>query len=631
MAQQQKSKLVRFGTFILFGFLVLSFALWGIGDIFRSGGQAQVVATVGDQDIERGAYERSLEREVRATQESVGSRLTREQLVAIGVPQRALAPLIQQALLSQVAADRGLVVTESQLLEQIRREPSFQANGRFDEQVYRQVLRNANMTEQQFLAILTLDVAREHIFDPLTEAVAVPDASARLLFGYLAETRTAQYVLIDSAAMTGLATPGEDELRQTYEDYAAEFQAPEYRAVTLLRLEAADFFHEVEVSEADARERYEATRESYDQPEQRALRQVVYDAQADAEAALTQLATGTTLDEIAAARGTAVAEIALQSKAQLGAVLPGLADAAFALPADERFGVAETLLGWHLFEVARIEPGRTSSFEEVKDRVAEQIRQERAGEALASVAAQIADEFITGATLDEVAEKLSLPLTRIEAIDRDGKDRSGAYVEGIPSPPEFLPLVFEGSDTGIDSLLNQARDGSYYAYRVDAIAPPATRPYEEVAAQVGALWERLERDRLAKEKAEALAAELAAKTKTLDQIATENGWTLETSQPLTRFDSEPDKTPASGLPARLFAAAIGEAVTVAADGGTLLAVLTEVKAISADDDPERFQNLQDSYRRALVADMGQQMTLALQQEYPVEIYEQLLEESLAGY
>lgn len=631
MAEHQKSKLVRVTTFLLFGFLVLSFGLWGIGDIFRGGGHTQVVATVGDQEITRQTYDRALEQEIRSTQESVGSRLTRDQLMALNVPQRALAPLIQQALLTQLAADRGLVVSEVQLLKAIAREPSFQVNGTFSKEAYQQALRNANMSEGQFLALLSLDVARESMFDPLTEAVAIPDPTARLLFGYLAETRTAQFVVVDAAGITDLPAASEEELKQTYQDYAAQFQAPEYRAVTLLHLSAKDFYGEVTVSEDEARQRYEATKDSFDQPEKRGLRQIVYDDQASAEAALAELATGKTLDEVAAEKGTSVAEIAPQTQKQLGAVLPGLADAAFGLPADERYGVAETLLGWHLFEVASIEPPKTSSFEEVKDKVTQQLRDERANETLSSIAAQMTEEFNTGATLDEVSQKLSFPLTKIEAIDREGKDRAGNYIDGLPSPPQLLPLLFEGNDTGVDSLLNQAQDGSYFAYRVDSITPPAPRPYEEVADQVKTLWERLARDRLAKEKAEALAKEIGDKSKTLDQIATENGWTVETSKPMTRFAAKPDETPSPSLPAKLFAAQVGDAVTASADEGTVLAVLTEVTQVKADDDAERFGNLQASYRRALSAEMGQQMTLALQQEYPVEINQKALDESLAGY
>ena len=36
---------------ILFVFLILSFAVWGIGDLFRGGGVRATVATVGDERI----------------------------------------------------------------------------------------------------------------------------------------------------------------------------------------------------------------------------------------------------------------------------------------------------------------------------------------------------------------------------------------------------------------------------------------------------------------------------------------------------------------------------------------------------------------------------------------------------
>lgn len=627
---QPKSRLARIGTFILFGFLVLSFALWGIGDIFRGGSHSQVVATVGKQDISRAAFEQSLDREVRAAQQNMGGQLTAEQLVQLGVPQRALAPLIDQALLTQLAEDRGLVVTEAQLLEQVRHAPAFQVNGAFSPDAYRVWLRNANLTEGQFLAMLSLDVVRENTYDPVTEAATPPDATARLLFGYLAETRSAQFILIESAAMALTEEPSAETLQEVYEDYAADFQAPEYRSVTYMTVAPADFFGEVEVSEEEARARYEATRESFDQAEKRGLRQVVYDTREEAEAALAAVQGGKTLDEVAAESGTSVASIAPQSEAQLAGVLPALAAAAFALSEGERFGLAETLLGWHLFEVASVEAGETRSFEEVREQVIEQIRLERAGEAMSSVVSQINQEFASGATLDETAERLSLPLKQVAMLDRDGLDRAGREVRDIPSPAEFLNHVFN-SDAGFDSLLTQLQDGSYFAYRVDSITPPTARPYDEVAPQVRSLWERLERDRLAKAEAQALAASVTAGTSTLDQIATERGLTLETANDLTRFDSDPAVVPAAGLAPALFESETGDAVTVPADGGTLLAVLTAVKAVTPEEAPDRFQNLLISYEQSLVSDMQQQFNAALRREYGVQIYDQVVNDALSAY
>jgi peptidyl-prolyl cis-trans isomerase D len=51
MLQAIRSKAGSFIVKLLFGLLILTFGIWGIGDIFRNRGTDTVVATVGDQSI----------------------------------------------------------------------------------------------------------------------------------------------------------------------------------------------------------------------------------------------------------------------------------------------------------------------------------------------------------------------------------------------------------------------------------------------------------------------------------------------------------------------------------------------------------------------------------------------------
>src|SRR3546814_4861728 len=59
-------------TVVLFSLLILSFPVWGIGDIFRGGGQAQVVAQVGDTVIEQRAFSRELSDEINTLSRRLG-------------------------------------------------------------------------------------------------------------------------------------------------------------------------------------------------------------------------------------------------------------------------------------------------------------------------------------------------------------------------------------------------------------------------------------------------------------------------------------------------------------------------------------------------------------------------------
>ena len=47
MAARPKNLVVKIVTFVLFGLLIASFAVWGIGYIFRGSTQARAVAEIG--------------------------------------------------------------------------------------------------------------------------------------------------------------------------------------------------------------------------------------------------------------------------------------------------------------------------------------------------------------------------------------------------------------------------------------------------------------------------------------------------------------------------------------------------------------------------------------------------------
>lgn len=625
MADKQQSGFKKILVFILFGFLVLSFGLWGIGDIFRGGGQATTVATVGEREITVQAYDRALRDEIRRLQQSAGNSLTREQLVALGVEQRALQPLIQRALVQAWAEDVGLVVTEQQLLDQIAREPAFQVEGRFSQQRYELTLRDAGYTEATFLAALAFDILRENLLDPVREAAELPASESERLFAHLAERRVADYLLLASATFDeALGEPEQAALEQVYEDYAAQFEAPEYRRITLLHLTPDQFRNEVQVSDEQARAFYEENAASFAEPARRSLLMVSYDSEEEAQAALAEVQGGRPLAEVAADSGRTPTTLNGQTEQQLGAVLSGLEEAVFGLDPEARYGIGESLLGWHLFEVTEASNASERSFEEARAEIVDALELRGAGEALDSIAAQVDEEVSSGATLPEVSERLNLPLREIEAIDRDGRDRNGEALENLPSPAQFLPEVFR-AEVGLETLLLQAADGSWFAFRLEEVMPPATRPFAEVETEVRALWARLERRRLASEAAEELVVRINEQGATLAEIAAEREATVQTTQPLARDETSPDMTPAAGLAAALFAAEPGQAVTAAGEQGAVVAVLRDVQRTTAGEDAERFGNLTANLKEAVENDLVTLMVRSLQQTYPVEINQQALD------
>ena len=77
----------------LFGLLVLAFAIWGIGPVFRNFGRG-AVAKVGPHEIRAEDFQRQLQGELRALSRQAGRHITPEQARAAGIDQRVLAQLM---------------------------------------------------------------------------------------------------------------------------------------------------------------------------------------------------------------------------------------------------------------------------------------------------------------------------------------------------------------------------------------------------------------------------------------------------------------------------------------------------------------------------------------------------------
>jgi peptidyl-prolyl cis-trans isomerase D len=625
----KRKRFNKIATIILFGFLVLSFGLWGIGDIFRGSGRTVYVASVGEVDIPIETYANALQREVRRIQQALGQSLSRDEIVSTGIAASSLAQVIQDAWYRNWADDQGLVITREQVLAEVRNEPAFQANGAFSPERFNEALRRANIGEPEYLAYVDYDLRRSHLVDPVEDAAQLPTIAADKLYAYLGERRVADYAVITAASIPEPAAPDEAALKAVYDAHPDAFQAPEYRAVTLLQLSAAHFMDEVDISAEAARQHFEANKAKYQKAEERALRQIIVEDENAAKIALEALKAGTPLEQVAESAKTQIASIAAQSKEELARVLPELAEAAFAVPESERFGMVQTLYGWHVFEIGEIVPGQEVAFEAVQADIVKELSQGAAEEARDSIAGQVDQELSTGTTLDEVSERLNLPLTVVAAIDRSGRDDHGNYVEGLPSPPQLLPQIFE-SDAGYESLMSQTADGTWYAFRVDDVTPPAARPFDQVKDQALVLWRDQERQRLAETKAADLAEKVNSGQGDLASLAWTDSLEVKQSQPMER-QATGDSVPASGLPTLLFEAEVGKAVSTPTPDGALVAVLTQVQAADATADPERAKEIRGALDRGLQKDLISGILKALERTYPVEQNQLAIDEVLNRY
>lgn len=602
---------------ILLGLLILSFAVWGINDIFL-GERDPVVAEVGGVKITSSELNREFRRELARVSPMFGGRLDREQAKQLGLLDGALDGLVNRILFSLGTRDLGLAISEQLVKQTIRANPEFHDDrGRFDRRLFSNVLFQNNLTEDLYVSMIMEDLARSQLISAVASLSQVPRKSVETIYRYRHERRIAEHVLVPAGSVTGVGVPDQAAIDEFYKANSSRYMAPEYRSVTYVSLDPDILATEIRVSDDKLREAYEARRDEFTARERRQVDQIVLTDEATARRAYGFLLDGRNFPSIVEELGDNKTNLISLGWVERADLLPELADPTFALKDGEVTDPVKSPLGWHILRVTASENTRVRTFEEVRGKLRKDIARDLALEGISEFANGIEDALAGGASLEEAAGKLDLKAVKIKAIDGKGRSPEGKPVDDLARDGAFLKLAF-ATFQGEESPLTETEAGGYMILRVDAITRPKPKPIESVRQKIVTAWQTEQRAKKAKERAEAIVKRVTAGEK-LSAIAAEEKLAFKVTPPFDRTGQDARLGAVRVLVAKLFAAKPGEAVIGETPGGTIVARLTEVKPAQPSADKKAVDATRDSLRQGIASDLLEQFASALRQRYTVEI------------
>ena len=242
---------------LLFALLVLSFAVWGVADVFTGWGRG-AIAKVGDQEIRVEDYQRAFQNEINQISQQAGRRITTEQAHAAGLDNRVLAQLIGWSAVEAHANELGLALSDESLAEAMKTDPAFKGpDGKFNRLAFENVLDRLGISERGFLQLRRRDELRGQLTSALINGVAVPDSMIELVNNWRDETRIAEHFTIDADKAVTVPEPDEAKIKATYESNKQTFMAPEFRKIGLLVLSVDELKKSMNVTDAEAQAAYD--------------------------------------------------------------------------------------------------------------------------------------------------------------------------------------------------------------------------------------------------------------------------------------------------------------------------------------------------------------------------------------
>jgi peptidyl-prolyl cis-trans isomerase D len=632
MLEKLRKQAAKILMFLLFGLLIMSFAIWGIGDIFRGSSQTTTIAEVGGTEIDVRTFSQYLTRDINRLQTQFGARLEIDQIRALGIVERLLQELITGTLLDEQATGMGMVISQDRMKQRIVSEPLFQdESGSFDRALFDQALQISNLSEAAYVIGVERDLLREQLGTAASGAVRVSRRFVEDFYRYRDERRIAVTITVPRGGGEAFPDPDDAALQAVLTSRADRFQTPEVRSLTLIELRAEDLLDEVRVSAEELQDEFDARRAEFAKPELRSLEQVLFDSAAEAKAFKTALDGGR--EFAAAAEALALSPVVLGelSQAELAGQMADLADAVFALQAGQVTEPIESPFGWHVVRVTEILPPYEAVFEDQREVLQAEIAERYAVDSLISLANQLDDELGAGARLEEAADRLGLAVTNLRDLDRTGATATTSAGEqpDLPQSDEFLRDVF-ATKIGETSLLRETRDGDYFVFRVNQATPPALRTLDEVRAEVLDLWRYEEARQHALIQAEALADQVRLGSD-MAGIARAEGLSFGRTEPIDRFGSGPEAAASPDLTAKLFGLGVDEIGVAEVPDGWVVLKLAEVRPGNPVANAQAVEILADGLAQSLQNDVLTAFTRELDRSLGVSINQGAIDAVLSAY
>ena len=488
-------------------FLAGGFALWGVGDMTTGliGGSDKAISA-GDQSLSP----REVAMEFDRARRSYLPNATVGEALQSGLLSEVTGALARDVVFGAEAQKLGIAVTRDMQRYAVANEPSFKDElGDFSQSRFISILANAGMSEEEYLNQIETTLRRAQIVDAIAAGATLPGSVARTMTAHELERRTAKLVTV-TVNTDAVAEPDDLTLSSWFDEVKSRYDAPALRSARIGSIDPQMFLDEIEISDEAIRTAYQDRIDEFTTPEQRRVRQMVFDDAAIAGTAFERVSGG---EEFAAVAQDLLGWSELDT--QLGLVTlsdldEALAEQVFATAAGGIAGPVESAFGVHVLAIDEVIAGGEAGLDDVRDAIRQTLQSESAIDLIFEKANILEDLVASGATIDEAIAKVGGTAVTLTDIDRRGNDIDGVPYAGEGAGMAEDSLVVEAvwsGDIGTPGVIQEGADDMFFIVEVTGETDPRGRDLAEVRNRAITDWKLVEAIKAARAEAEAVGAE----------------------------------------------------------------------------------------------------------------------------
>ena len=503
---------------VLMSLLVISFAIWGVRDVFHTRISDDVIRA-GSRRISTADFKNRFDQALQDVQKRTGQTITPQQAVDQGAVQQLLQDLASAEAVQEAIRRAGVQPSDKLLVQELRKIPAFfnPVTGRFDQQTYQALLAQNGLTVPLFEQQLRDQIATVQFSSGMIAGLRAPLTYAALFGALDQQSRVADYFVLDQHSVPPPAKPTDAQLTQFMNSLSSRLRRPETRQLSLVRISAQAIEPTLQPKPADVQKQFDAEKAQLGVPERRSFVQIPAKDAAQAQAMAARLAKGE--DPSAVARSYGVKPISYADTPQSAVADPKVGQAVFTMQAGQSSGPIQGAGGFAVVKLASITPAKPATLEEARPQIANALNAQAAQQQAYNESEKYADAHAAGQQMAHAAKAAGVQIYSLPVVSADGKDANGQAVPSLT--PKMLSDAFALPQGGETDLVDLGK-GEYYALRVDKVTPPSLPSLDEIRTPLTNLYMQKQLIDAVHARADALAARVR-KGESLQAVAASAG------------------------------------------------------------------------------------------------------------
>ena len=479
--------------------IALSFAVWGIGDIFMPNSNNPTIAKVGNSEIKLNEFQLDYQLIIDRLRQSSDQPITDDLLKALGLHQNVINNLITKKYLASLSKDLQINVSENYVKKAIVNNPLFNDQlGVFNKDYFNFYLNRNNLKENDIYRITKEALSNDLIVQSITHSEFIPQKLATNLLKNRDTVRKAKIFTFNTSSMIiSNANYSEERIREKYEKEKNNFLDPETRDIKLVTFFYNSEKNNTKISDQEIETFYNENKNLYKTEETRDFFTVQFKTKNEIEEFIKSYTNQNEfLDSLK--KYDKKEENSFMENIKRDDLDQKSADVIFNLDINQTSEIVKTSFGYKVFLLKNINKPKQNSLMEMKEKIKLDILSEKTNEKLYNNANIFYERFLQSRNFDSSIENLKVDIkdfanvglkniSNIDILKSLGLDES-----------KISAVIFNLENNDISEVIEDENNNLHYIY-LSNINSAKEKDFNLVREQIVNLLYDEERDKKAKD------------------------------------------------------------------------------------------------------------------------------------